>query len=211
MNTGEEMIIGRMGQQPMHIADASVDPQHATLRMIEDGVYQIEDNNSAKGIFIFGMRIKRKTIKEETPILLGSFRTSVHQLLQDASSIDLDSVWNKYDAEKRKWDRSSMLVNYLRILPTIITALLGMFLGQNLDNNTRMGITVGLTITVLIVSMIASEKIMAKKNLRMAELNAEMQNKYVCPHCHKPLPLTPYKILKQHKYCPNPVCNCPLP
>lgn len=211
MNKGEEMIIGRMGQQPMHIADASVDPQHATLRMVEEGVYQIEDNSSAKGIFIFGMRIKRKTIKEETPILLGSFRTSVHQLLQDASSVDLESVWNKYDVEKRKWDRNSMLVNYLRILPTIITALLGMFLGKNFDESTRMGITVGLTITVLIVSMIASEKIMAKKNLRMAELNAEMQKKYICPHCRKALPPTPYKILKQHKYCPNPVCNCPLP
>lgn len=211
MEIDEEIIVGRMGQQPMHIADASVDPQHALIRKTGDGLYQIEDKGSAKGVFVFGMRIKRKIVKAETPILLGSFRTSVQQLLQDASSVDLEAIWNKYDAEKRQWDRKAMFVNYLRILPSILTMLLGMFLGQHLDNNTRMGITVGLTITVLIASMILSEKIMAKKNLRMAELNAEMQNEYVCPHCHKFLSFTPYRILKQKKYCPNPVCNCPLP
>lgn len=211
MKIGDEIIIGRMGQQPMHIADANVDPQHAFLRRKADGTYQIEDMGSAKGIFIFGMRVKRKTIKAETPILLGTFKTSVQQLLQDASSVDLGAVWDAYDKEKRQWDRKSMIVNYLRVLPSILTMLLGMFVGQGLDNTTRMGITVGLTIAVLIISMFASEKIMAKKNLRMEELKAEMQEEYVCPYCHKFLGFTPYKILKQHKYCPNSVCNCPLP
>lgn len=211
MKIGEEIIIGRMGQQPMNIADVSVDPQHAILRKISEGTYQIEDKDSAKGIFVFGMRIKRKTINTETPILLGSFKTTVQQLLKNAATIDLEAVWNEYDAEKRLWDRKAMLVNYLRVLPSILTMLLGMFVGQGLDNTTRMGLTAGLTIAVLVVSMVASEKIMAKKNMRMAELNAEMQEKYVCPHCHKFLSFTPYKILKQHRYCPNPSCNCPLP
>lgn len=200
-----------MGQQPMHISDASVDPQHAILRISDNGTYQIEDLNSTKGIFVFGMRIKRKTVNAETPILLGTFKTSVQQLLQDASDIDLQAVWDAYDKEKRVWDRKAMFVNYLRIIPSILTMLLGMFLGQNMENSTRMGITVGLTIFVLIVSMMVSEKLMAKKNLRMAELNAEMQTKYVCPHCHRFLSFTPYKILIQNKYCPNPNCNCPLP
>lgn len=200
-----------MGQQPMHISDASVDPQHAILRISDNGTYQIEDLNSTKGIFVFGMRIKRKTVNAETPILLGTFKTSVQQLLQDASDIDLQAVWDAYDKEKRVWDRKAMFVNYLRIIPSILTMLLGMFLGQNMENSTRMGITVVLTIFVLIVSMVVSEKLMAKKNLRMAELNAEMQTKYVCPHCHRFLSFTPYQILKQNKYCPNPNCNCPLP
>lgn len=211
MKIGEEIIIGRMGQQPMHIADANVDPQHAILRRTAEGLYQIEDNDSAKGIFIFGMRIKRKTIKAETPILLGSFKTSVQQLLQDTFSVDLQTIWDSYDAEKRQWDRKAMLVNYLRVLPSILTMLLGMFIGQGLDNGTRMGITIGLTALVLVISMMASERIMVKKNNRMAELNAEMQEKYVCPYCHRFLGLTPYAILKQHKYCPKPDCSCPLP
>lgn len=211
MEIGKEIIIGKMGQQPMHIADANVAPQHAVIRKTGENTYQIEDLESSKGIFVFGMRVKRKTVKGETPILLGSFKTSIDQLLQDKSSVDLESIWKDYEAEKRKWDRMSMLVNYLRVLPSVLTMLLGMFVGKGLDNDTRMYITAGLTISVLIISMIASEKIMTKKNLRMAELNAEMQNNYVCPHCHKFLLFTPYKILKQHKYCPNPICNCPLP
>ena len=36
MNIGEEIIIGRMGRQPMHIADQSVDPQHAILRKTDE-------------------------------------------------------------------------------------------------------------------------------------------------------------------------------
>ncbi len=200
-----------MGEQPMHISDASVDPRHAVLRKTGSGAYQIEDNGSAKGVYVFGMRIKRKTVKAETPILLGTFRTSVQQLLQDASDVDLQAIWNAYDKEKRSWDRKAMFVNYLRIIPSILTMLLGMFLGQDIDNSTRMGVTVGMTILVLILSMVASEKLMAKKNLRMAELNAEMQTQYVCPHCHRFLSFTPYQILKQNKYCPNPNCCCPLP
>lgn len=211
MKKGEEIIVGRMGQQPMHIADTSVDPQHAVLRMTGEGVFRIDDNNSAKGTFVFGMRIKRKTIYNDTPIILGSLKTTVRQLLQDASEIDLESTWNNYNSEKRKWERMSMLVNYLRVLPSILTMLLSMFVGKGLSNDTRMIITVVLTITVLVISMIASDKIMARKNLRMAELNAEMQEKYVCPQCHRFLSLTPYKILKQQKYCPNPLCNYPLP
>ncbi|MCQ2078052.1 MAG: FHA domain-containing protein [Bacteroidaceae bacterium] len=209
MGIGDEIIIGRMGQQAMPIADANVDPQHAILRMTAEGLYQIEDNGSTKGIFIFGMRIKRKTVKADTPILLGSFKTSVQQLLDDVSSVDLGTIWTKYDAERRLWDRKAMFVNYLRILPSFLTMLLGICVGQGLNSGLRMGLTAGLTIVVLIISMVASDKIMAKKNLRMAELNAEMQVKYICPHCHRFLGSTPYIVLKQRKYCP--ICNFPLP
>lgn len=211
METGEEIIVGRMGQQPMHITEPSVAPQHAILRKTAEDVYQIEDYESTKGIFVFGMRIKRKTIKAETPIVLGTFKTSVRHLLQDYESVSLESVWIEYDTEKRQWDRKSMIVNYLRVLPSILTMLLGMFVGPELDNTTRMGITVGLTIAVLIISMIASEKILAKKNLRMAELNQKLQDTYICPHCHRFLGFTPYRVLKEHKYCQKPDCGCPLP
>ena len=211
METGDEIIIGRMGQQPMLIADATVDPQHALLRKTALGVYQIEDRDSTKGIFVFGMRIKRKTIKEDTPILLGNFQTTVRLLLQDGNAIDLNAIWQAYDNEKRQWDRKTMLVNYLRIIPSILVMLLSMFLGQDFDNQTRMIITAGLTVSVLIISMILSDRIMAKKNMKMEELKVKLQQDYVCPYCHRFLGFTPYKVLKQNKYCPRPDCNCPLP
>lgn len=202
MNIGEEIIIGRMGQQPMHIADATVDPQHAILRMTGDGVYQIEDRNSTKGIFVFGMRIKRKTIKAETPFFLGGYKTSVQQLLQDASSVDLGAVWKAYDDEKRKWERYTTLVNSIRMLSPFVIGGLTQIVGQN------MMVSLGVLAFVLMVSMLAGEKVLSKKNVRIAEMNLKMQTDYACPHCHKFLSLTPYKVLKTKKYCPH--CGVPL-
>ena len=209
MNIGEEIIVGRMGMQTMPIADLTVDPEHILLRKTAEGTYQIEDKGSTKGTFVFGMRVKRKTINAQTPLFLGNFKTSVQQLLKDPTDVDLNAIWEAYDKEKRQWDRKNMLVNYLRVIPSILAMIVGMFLGQNYDNQTRMLLTVGLTISVLIISMILSEKITNKRNIRMAELNADMQQKYVCPHCHRSLPLTPYQVLKTKRFCP--VCNFPLP
>jgi len=211
MNIGEEIIIGRMGQQPMHISDPNVAPQHAILRRTSDEYYQIEDNRSAKGIFVFGMRIKRKTVKANTPILLGTFKTSVQDLLKDMSNVDLNAVWEDYDKEKRKWDRYAMLVGYLRIIPSmILTPIIFLALGD-ISQGQRIAITAGTFIAVAAISIFISEKVMAKKNVRMAELSSHMQSNYICPHCHRPLPLTPYKVLKQNRYCPNPTCAYPLP
>lgn len=213
MNIGEEILIGKMGQQPMDINDPSVDPQHAILRKTAAGVYQIEDNHSVNGVYVYGMRIKRKTVQEDTPIRLGSLGTTVGQLLQDPTAIDLGAIWAAYDAEKRQWDRKAMLVNYLRVLPSILTMALGMFVGPAMPNSRRALITISLTLIVLIISFLATDKIMAKKNQRMAEMNAEMQQKYVCPFCHNPLPLTAYSILKT-KGCPHKGCShygCQLP
>ena len=85
MEIGQTITIGRMGQQPMHIADTSVDPQHAKLTRTGTDTYQIEDLDSTRGTFVFGMRIKRKTVKTDTPFFLGQHKTSVRQLLTDLS------------------------------------------------------------------------------------------------------------------------------
>lgn len=203
MEIGEELIIGRLGQQPMHIADPSVDPQHATLRRTGEDTYQIEDRNSQKGVQVFGFRVKRKTIKAETPLFLGSYKTSVRQLLQDATDIDLNEVWNLYDKEKRRWDRYTLWVNSIRMLSPVLTMLLTQWVGQNWV------VSGTVLVGVLVISMIAGEKVLAKKNLRMAELNTKMQAEYVCPHCHRFIGFTPYFILKQNRYCPH--CGVPLP
>ena len=203
MEIGEEIIIGRLGQQPMHISDPSVDPQHAVLRRTGEDTYQIEDRQSQRGIFVFGFRIVRKTIKAETPFMLGGYKTSVSQLLQDIGSIDLEKVWKRYDKEKVRWDRYSLWVNSIRMLSPVLTMMVAQWVGQNWMAS------IGVLVVVMLISMIAGEKVLSKKNLRMAELNAKMQSEYVCPHCHKFLGFTPYQILKQQRYCPH--CGVPLP
>lgn len=202
MEIGEQIIIGGLGQQSMHIVDASVDPQHAFLRRTSADSYQIEDNHSSKGVFVFGVRIKRKTIKEDTPFFLGNYKTSVRQLLQDAAATDLEEVWNRYDTEKRRWDRYTMLVNSIRMFTPVLTMLLTQIVGQNWM------VSCGVLVGVMAIAMMAGEKVLAKKNIRIAEMNLHMQSDYVCPHCHKFLSLTPYKVLKSRQYCPH--CGVPL-
>lgn len=202
MEIGRTITIGRMGQQPMHIADTTVDPEHARLRRTGTDTYQIEDMGAAKGVFVFGMRVVRKTIKADTPFFLGQYKTSVRQLLTDRSSVDLQQVWANYEHEKVKWDRYSMLVNSIRMLTPIITMLLAQTVGQNWI------VSAVVLVVVMVVAIVAGEKVLEKKTLAMAELNTRMQTEYVCPHCHRFLGLVPYTVLRSRHYCP--CCGVPI-
>lgn len=202
MEIGETLTIGRMGQQPLHVTDASVDPQHATLRRVNETDYQIEDLGSGKGIFVFGIRVKRKTIKADTPIFLGTYKTSVSRLLSDLSQVDLEAVWQQYSHERQRWDRYPAIVNSARMLTPVITMLLTQVVGQN------WAVSAIVLVAVLMVTMIVGEKVLAKKNVAMAELNARLQADYICPYCQRFLGSVPYTILKQKGYCPN--CGVPL-
>lgn len=202
MEIGQTITIGRMGQQPMHIADTSVDPQHAKLTRTGTDTYQLEDLDSTRGTFVFGMRIKRKTVKTDTPFFLGQHKTSVRQLLTDLSTIDLGQIWANYENEKKKWDRYSTMVNSIRMLTPIITMLLAQTVGQDWM------ISIIVLAVVIAIAVVAGEKVLEKKTLAISALNASMQTTYVCPHCHKFLGLTPYEVLKANRYCPG--CGVPL-
>ncbi len=202
MNINEKITIGRLGQQPMHIAEQSVDPQHAILTKTDYDTYVIEDNDSQKGVFVFGIRIKRKTIKEDTPIFLGTYKTTVKQLLRDPDAINLAQIWSDYESEKRKWDRYSTMVNSIRMLTPILTMLVAQVIGQSIV------VSCVVLVVVMVVAMVAGEMVLKKKNMAMADLNAKMQIDYQCPHCHKFLGFTPYSILKSKLYCPH--CGVPI-
>lgn len=202
MEIGERITIGRMGQQPLHIADTSVDPQHALLKKTAAGTFQIFDNDSAKGVYVFGLKIKRKTIKGDTPVFLGGFKTSVRQLLKETTGEDLLIIWDNYNKSKLKWDRYTMMVNSIRMLTPIITMTLTQFVGQNWM------ISCLALVVVMAIAIIAGEKVLEKKNMAMAELTAKMQSEYVCVHCNRFLGFLPYKILKGKGYCPH--CGVPL-
>lgn len=194
-----------MGQQPLPISDVSVSPQHIEIRRVDQEYYQIRDLDSQKGVFVFGFRVERKTVKEATPFLLGSYKTSIAQLLSDPSTVNLSSVWNEYDSQKRKWDKYSQFVNSIRMIIPILSITISAIVGQNLY------VQIGIPVVVTIIVIILSDLLTAKKNLKMAELNNELQKTYICPHCQKFLGYIPYSVLKSNLYCTNPVCGIPLP
>lgn len=202
MEVNETIDIGLLGQQALRLTDSTIDPLHAKLTKKGKNEYVIEDNNSSKGIFVFGMRVKRKTIKEDTPIFLGAYKTSVKQLLQDASAIDLEGIWNSYDSEKRKWERYATMANSIRMLTPIATMLVTQVIGQNWM------VSCIVLVVVMAIAMFIGEKVMAKKNFYIAELNSKMQTEYLCPHCHKFLGFIPYKVLSDKRYCP--MCGVPI-
>lgn len=205
MEIGEKLIVGRMGKQPMPISDTTVSPQHITIKRIDEENYQITDMDSHKGVFVFGIRIVRKTVKENTPFLLGGYKTSIAQLLHDPHSVNLTEIWDTYDKQKRQWDRYAQFINSIRMIIPILSITVSAVIGQNLY------VQVGIPVIVTLIVILLSEKLSVKKNLRMAELNSDLQKKYLCPHCQKFLGFVPYKVLKANNYCPNSTCGVPLP
>lgn len=202
MEIGEQIAVGRMGRQPYRITDPTVDPQHATLKRTADDTYVLADNASQRGTYVFGLRIVRKTVKADTPVVLGAFKTSVRQLLTDADSVDLTAVWTAFEQQRRRWDRYSMLVNSIRMFTPVLTMLVAQMVGQN-------WLVSGVVLlAVTAVSLLAGEKVLARKTMAMAALNARMQADYACPHCHRFLGFVPYAVLRTRKYCPH--CGVPL-
>lgn len=202
MEIGQTITIGRLGQQELQLSDPSIEPSHARLTRKDEKTYIIEDNDTVQGTRVYNIRIKRKTIQRDTPLMLGTFHTTVKQLLSQGA--DLQEIWDKYDQEKRKWDRYTVLVNSIRMLIPILSMAGAQLVGQSIV------VSICIMLAVSLIAIVAGEKVMVKKTKRVAELNTELQAEYACPHCHKFLGLTPYSVLKSKGYCPNPACCKPL-
>lgn len=95
-----------------------------------------------------------------------------------------------------------MLVNSIRMLTPILTMLVTQMVGQNWL------VSCIVLLAVMAIAIFAGEKVLEKKTVALATLNAQMQTTYVCPHCHKFLGFVPYSVLSSKKYCPN--CGVPI-
>ncbi len=69
-----DMTIGRSRECDIFLEDLAVSRLHATIRQSPDGGYEIEDNHSASGTFVNGMRITRYRLLEGDAVQIGSSR-----------------------------------------------------------------------------------------------------------------------------------------
>lgn len=69
-----DMTIGRSRECDIFLEDLAVSRLHATIRQLPDGGYEIEDNHSASGTFVNGMRITRYRLLEGDAMQIGSSR-----------------------------------------------------------------------------------------------------------------------------------------
>ena len=71
-----ETTIGRSRECDIFLEDLAVSRLHATLRLLSNGDYEIEDRNSATGTFVNGRRVTRYRLAEGDSIQIGSSRLS---------------------------------------------------------------------------------------------------------------------------------------
>ena len=69
-----ETTIGRSRECDIFLEDLAVSRLHATIRLLTDGNYEIEDRRSATGTFVNGMRITRYRLIEGDTVQIGSSR-----------------------------------------------------------------------------------------------------------------------------------------
>lgn len=69
-----ETTIGRSRECDIFLEDLAVSRLHATLRLLTDGNYEIEDRRSATGTFVNGLRITRYRLIEGDTVQIGSNR-----------------------------------------------------------------------------------------------------------------------------------------
>lgn len=69
-----ETTIGRSRECDIFLEDLAVSRLHATIRLLSDSSYEIEDRRSATGTFVNGMRITRYRLIEGDMVQIGSSR-----------------------------------------------------------------------------------------------------------------------------------------
>lgn len=202
--------IGITGEQKVQIFDPSVDPVHAFITPLEDGRYLLEDNNSAGGTFVGGLRIRRKTVKPDTAIRLGNYTTSIHTLMTPPKK--LREVWDTYMDDKWKINRQATQLNNARMMLMgaggALAALAGMFLDGMVGRIVGALVPVSFTAALTWVISRKLAKVQKESATQIIALNNQLKSEYVCPKCHQFLGYdTPYSDIKA-KGCPR--CGHPL-
>ncbi|HBB72476.1 MAG TPA: FHA domain-containing protein [Ruminococcus sp.] len=67
----DEILIGRHASADIRLPDMSVSRYHAMMT-VADGVWTITDIGSKSGVYVNGVRIKKKTLHENDTITIGS-------------------------------------------------------------------------------------------------------------------------------------------
>jgi pSer/pThr/pTyr-binding forkhead associated (FHA) protein len=67
-----ETTIGRSSDCSIFMEDLTVSREHAIIRLLPDGTYEIEDQHSATGTFVNGIQIQRYRLVEGDVIQIGA-------------------------------------------------------------------------------------------------------------------------------------------
>lgn len=191
---GEEIIIGREGNQRFKIENDGVSARHARLIVEGDGRLVLEDLGSRNGTYVKNQdgnydRISRAVVTETDIVRLGSggmhsITFWVHHLLVSNPSdysFEFRHIINQYNEEYKPQLAALFRKSDMRDWCSIGAPIVGLGLSFLFSNNPLM-IRMSITLPSLAVGVFFLG--FAKK---MRTLNSGRIHNIVCPRCGRPL------------------------
>ena len=216
-----EIIVGRKGDQPFPIADKGVSGRHIKLTPTDDGHVLVEDLGSTNGTFVDNVRITRKVVSRHTSLRLGpTYELRVADVLPapvapptapssaappkpevQANIQHLEGVWNEYQSEKIRIQKSNASKGFLRMMPMLLLAGLGYLISCIPElADFRVLITfAGLALGALITWI--SYQSTVSLPAQMDKLDEHFKLNYTCPQCNQFLGYTPFEGLRTRGQC----------
>lgn len=228
-----DILIGKSGNQPFPLTEASISRQHAFFHMDENlGIMTLRDNNSTNGTYIKSSDGLFRRINGEvkvgfnTVVRLGAVHTfKIKDLLKGAAApketpkekvVDISKlrdVYEIYSANKMSLEAQTSNIMMLRIGAMSVSGLLvnaiALVIPEDMmDQITKsviqiVGTIVALALAWVIVGM-KSKSLIRRKSQNERYFKAN----YVCPECGFHFGGHIYSNILAEGHCPNKNCKC---
>ena len=198
-----EFIIGKEGNQlfPIPKSKTRVSRRHARITIDDNGVWMLEDLDSTNGTFAIGddgemRQVKRMAITEFTRVVLADqtqmgFSFVAHHVLEAdpndyrAEFRHVIAIHDRALSEKKSIDAKMKRKGYLRFMPSIITALIGLGLTLSLPVQQKVyGLSVTAVFTALLTTLI---NVYLGNDKSMKRFSEHYGNLLRCPRCGRVL------------------------
>ena len=225
-----DILIGKEGNQPFPLKEASISRKHALFHMDErTGVMTLRDIGSVNGTYIKDNDGAFKRINSEvkvsfsTIVRLGAVHTfTVKELLKQAGGdsgnnvVDISklrNVYEVYNTNRMDLEAQTSGIMMLRLAAmTVSTILVNVILlvipEDSMDKVTRGGVqAVGSIAAIGLAWVLVGVK--NKSLIRRKDLNERYFKKnYCCPKCGYHFGNHIYSNILAEGHCPNKSCRC---
>jgi len=206
--------IGRANTNDYVVDNPKICKYHAELTKTAEGILRIEDMDTVNGIYVNGIRIKRKNIAlEDTVILAGCYTLDIRKTLRFCNDYSdeflcLKDVYTDYILRKKRIIKNGQLKTGLyRMLPISIGGLGVVVIGQITDDQTIRIFGSLIAISFPIFGVIWATHCQTKIPENLEELNKHFRNAFICPKCGAYLGNQDWESLVRQKECKVSGCK----
>lgn len=224
-----DILIGREGNQPFPLTEASISRKHAIFHMDEHtGTMTLRDNHSANGTYIKSSNGSFKRIHTEvkvgfaTVVRLGAVQTfKIKDLLnqpapQPAAEVDISklrSIYEIYNANKLNIEAQTSNIMMLRLGAMSLSGVIALVASAVIPEDS-MNPTTKIIIQVLsiVLALGLAWVIVGMKNKSLIKRKDQneryFKSNYCCPKCGYHFGNQVYSNILAQGHCPNKSCKC---